>query len=306
MRISKDPRRTLSHKEHPMLTPPTRDTRPALTLLGRSQALLEQTPRPEIAAVRCEERLGLLVDRARTARANRRRTTRLHKAQRRQTAWIEAIDSRHPRGVGKSWRRRCATCPWRRDRHKVRSTGPSGLGTTCLACALGHQACRAGWTVLSRRLPRLLQECPLAQGDGRDGKRMTALAKTAGRMLDAWGLAPLRDDHRRDVLARLAERSDCRATIVTRHLPVEHWHEATGDPTLAEARLDRLVHNAYTIAFKGDSMRQRQAVVPTQVPARDGRPRPASRGSGTTNAARPGAGGWLIRGTPGCHRDDRS
>jgi hypothetical protein len=120
-------------------------------------------------------------------------------------------------------------------------------GKTWLACALGHQACREGWTVLSLRLPRLLQEFPLAKGDGRYVQLMMALAKTAVLILDDWGLAPLSDDNRRDLLELLADRHDCRATIVTSQLPVEHWHAAIGEPTLADAILDRLVHNAYKL-----------------------------------------------------------
>src|SRR5712691_10130265 len=134
-------------------------------------------------------------------------------------------------------------------------------GQTWLACALGQQACREGWTVLYLRLPRLLQEFPLATGDGCYVKLMTALAKTDVLILDDWGLAPLSDDNRRDLLELLEDRHDCRATIVTSQLPVEHWHEAIGEPTLADAILDRLVHNAYKIALKGDSMRKRQATL---------------------------------------------
>jgi DNA replication protein DnaC len=236
--------------------------------MGLYQALLEQTQMPESAELRFEERLGLPGERELTAREDRRLKTRLHKAKLRQTACIEDIDYRHPRGWDKALMRSLATCQWIRERHNVLITGPTGIGKTWVACALGHQACREGWTVLYLRLPRLLQEFPLAQGDGRYGKLMTALAKTAVLILDAWGLAPLRDDNRRALLELREDRYDCRATIVTSQLPVEHWHEATGDPTLADAILDRLVHNAYTIAFKGDSMRKRQAVVPEQVPAR--------------------------------------
>jgi DNA replication protein DnaC len=121
--------------------------------------------------------------------------------------------------------------------------------------------------VLYLRLPRLLQEFPLAKGDGRYVKLMTALAKTDVLILDDWGLAPLSDDNRRDLLELLEDRHDCRATIVTSQLPVEHWHEAIGEPTLADAILDRLVHNAYNIALKGDSMRKRQATGPKHAPS---------------------------------------
>ena len=250
-----------------MLTHPTLDKLQALKLMGMYHALMEQMQMPEITEVPFEERLGLLVDRESTAREERRLKTRLHQAKLRQTACIEDIDYRHPRGLDKSLMLSLATCQWVRNRHHVLITGPTGIGKTWLACALGHQACREGWTVLSLRLPRLLQEFPLAKGDGRYGKLMTALAKTDVLILDDWGLAPLSDDNRRDFLELLEDRHDCRATIVTSPLPVEHWHEAIGEPTLADAILDRLVHNAYKIVLKGDSMRKRQAIVPQHAPS---------------------------------------
>ena len=134
-----------------------------------------------------------------------------------------------------------------------------------MACALGHQACRAGFTTRSLRLPRLLQELPITKGDGRYPKLMTTLAKIELLILDDWGLAALSDENRRDLLELLEDRHDRRATIVTSQLPVEHWHEALGDPTLADAILDRLVHNAYKLPLRGESMRKRQAKEPTQI-----------------------------------------
>jgi DNA replication protein DnaC len=124
---------------------------------------------------------------------------------------------------------------------------------------LGHKACREGLTALYLRLPRFLPELAIAKGDGRYGKVLTTLAKTDVLILDDWGLAPLNDENRRDLLEIIEDRHDCRATLVTSQLPVEHWHEALGDPTLADAILDRLVHNAYKITLQGESMRKRQA-----------------------------------------------
>lgn len=124
-------------------------------------------PRPASAALSFEERLGLLVDRERTEREARRLTTRWRQATRRQAACSEASDSRHPRGLAKALMARRATCQGVRERHNVLITGPTGLGTTWLGCAVGHKACRDGLTALSLRLPRFLPELPRAQGDGR-------------------------------------------------------------------------------------------------------------------------------------------
>ena len=244
-----------------MLNHPTFEKLHTLRLSGMYQALVEQMQTPDIAALSFEERLGLLVDRESTERENRRLTTRLRQAKLRQTACIEDIDYRHPRGLDKPLMTRLTTCQWVRDRHNVLITGPTGIGKTWLACALGHKVCREGWTALYLRLPRFLQELPIAKGDGRYGKLLTTLAKTDLLILDDWGLAPLSDENRRDLLELLDDRYDRRATMVTSQLPVDHWHEALGEPTLADAILDRLVHNAYKIALQGESMRKRQATL---------------------------------------------
>ena len=242
-----------------MLTHPTLDKLQTLRLTGMYQALIEQRQVPDMVALTFEERLGLLVDRELTERENRRLTTRLRQAKLRQTACIEDIDYRHPRGLDKSLMARLATCQWVRERHNVLITGPTGIGKTWLGCALGQQACRDGLPALYLRLPRFLQELPIAKGDGRYGKLLTTLAKIDVLILDDWGLAPFSEENRRDLLEIVEDRHDRRATMITSQLPVEHWHDALGDPTLADAILDRLVHNAYKIALHGESMRKRPA-----------------------------------------------
>lgn len=244
---------------------PTLDKLQALRLSGLYQALKEQINMPDLNDLSFEERLGLLVDREMTDRSDRRLKTRLRHAKFRVNAQIEDVDYRSARGLDKSLLFTLASCQWVKDRRNILITGPTGIGKTWIACALGEKACRQGYSVLYLRLPRLLQEIPLAKADGRYPKFMAALAKAELIVLDDWGLAVLGDENRRDLLELLEDRHGRRATLVTSQLPVEHWHDALGDPTLADAILDRLVHNAYKIALKGDSMRKRLAIPPTDA-----------------------------------------
>jgi DNA replication protein DnaC len=248
-----------------MLSHPTVDKLHSLKLTGMYQALIEQMNMPDINALAFEERLGLLVDREMTERDQRRLKTRLQRAKLRLSACIEDMDYRHPRGLDQSLMTKLGTCQWVHERHHVLITGPTGIGKTWIACALGHQACRQGLGVLYLRLPRFLQELSMAKGDGRYVRLMKALAKTDLLILDDWGLSSLNDENRPDLLELLEDRYDTRATIVTSQFPVEHWYEAIGDPTLADAILDRLVHNAYKLLLKGESMRKRKASLTTQT-----------------------------------------
>ena len=248
-----------------MLTHPTLDKLQSLKLTGMYHALIEQMNLPDIDALSFEERLGLLVDREMTERDDRRLKTRLQRAKLRLSASIEDLDYRHPRGLDRSLMAKLATCQWVYERHNVLIIGPTGIGKTWLACALGHNSCRQGLSALYLRLPRLLQELSIAKGDGRYVRLMKALAKTDLLILDDWGLSTLSDENRRDLLELLEDRYDTRATIVTSQFPVERWHDAIGDPTLADAILDRLVHNAYKIVLKGESMRKRKAKLTTEA-----------------------------------------
>jgi DNA replication protein DnaC len=239
-----------------MLTHPTLDKLQTLKFTGMATALAEQLQMPDIEELAFEERLGLLIDREITERENRRLSSRLRRARLKHNAALEDIDYRHPRGLDKSLIQSLAACRWVTEHLNILLTGPTGVGKTWLACALAQKACREGHTALYLRLPRLLQDMAIAKGDGRYPKLLATLARTDVLVLDDWGLAKLSGEQRRDLLEILEDRHGVHSTLATSQLPVEKWHDLIGDPTLADAILDRLVHNAYKIHLKGGSMRK--------------------------------------------------
>lgn len=249
-----------------MLTHPTLDKLHALRLSGMAKAFTDQLQLPEIHALSFEERLGLLVDRELTDRDNRRLQTRLRTAALRYNACLEEIDYRAARGLDKSLMAQLATCQWLRHHHNLLLIGPSGIGKTWVACALAQKACRDGLSARYTRLPKLFGELSLAKGDGRYRKLMRDFAATDLLVLDDFGLAALTEEQRRDLLELLEERYERRSTLITSQFPVEHWHDRIGDPTLADAILDRLVHNAYRLVLTGDSLRKRQKLLTASEP----------------------------------------
>lgn len=228
-----------------------------MKLTGFLQALDEQARDKEIGSMSFEERLGMLVEREWLLRQDRRLTRRLQIAKLRFQACMEDIDYRKPRGLDRSVMRALATCQWVRDHQCVLIVGPTGIGKSYLACALANRACREGYTALYRRLPRILHELSISRGDGSYMKLLGKLARIDVLILDDWGLAPMGDMERRDLLEVLEDRSEARSTIVTSQLPTEKWYEYIGEPTVADAIIDRVINGAHKIKLKGPSMRGR-------------------------------------------------
>lgn len=227
-----------------------------LRLKAMARAFEEQLESPEIEALSFEERLGLLVDRESTDRAQRRYTLRLRKAKLRYPqAAIEELDLRRRRGIDRAQVLDLASCRFLDQHLNVLITGKTGVGKTFLACALAHQACREGYSVLYRRMPQLFRDLAIARGDGSHGLQLQRIARTQLLVLDDWALHPFGEAERRDLYEILEDRYGLRSTIVVSQLSKDVWHDALGDPTLADAILDRLVHSAYSLALEGDTMR---------------------------------------------------
>ena len=242
-----------------MLTQPLFEKLEQLRFFGMLKALQEQMQMPDIGELNFEERLGLLLDRETTERENRRLKTRLRKAKLRENACVEDVDFRHPRKLDKTQFMHLATCRWLKEHNNVLVIGPTGVGKTYLACALAQKACREGYGVFYFRLPRLLQELSIAKADGRYHKMLNAISRIDLLVLDDWGLDKFIKEQRHDLLEILEDRHGLRSTLITSQLPVKHWHEIIADPTLADAILDRLVHNAYKLELKGESMRKKRS-----------------------------------------------
>ena len=239
-----------------MLMEHTLTTLRALRLPGMAQAFEEQQTSAATASLSFDERFSLLVDRERTYRDNRRiqrllREARLKSPQ----ACLEDVRYASGRGLDKANFAQLAACQWIRHQQNLVITGATGCGKTWLSCALGNAACRQGLSVVYARMPRLFEELRIAHGDGSFGKRLLALAKTDLLILDDWGLAPLGQAERNDLLEVLDDRVGTRSTLVTSQLPVEHWHAYLNDPTLADAILDRVLHAAHKLPLSGQSQR---------------------------------------------------
>lgn len=239
-----------------MLKHPTFDQLHALGLHGMAAAFTELDTDREADGLGHREWLGLLLDRETSWRQDKRLAVRLRHAKLRQQACVEDIDYRSPRGLDRTLFQKLAEGEWINAHDNLALTGPTGVGKSWLASALGHKACRDNRSVLYQRVPRLFEDLALARGDGRHRRLLRNLGRADLLILDDWGLEPLDAAARHDLLEILEERYGRRSTMITSQLPVERWHEIIGDPTYADAILDRVVHNAHRIELVGESMRR--------------------------------------------------
>ncbi len=228
-----------------------------LKLIGMADALEQQQTQPATHDELCfEERLSLLVDRETTHRHNNKITRLLKTAKLRLQANPEDVDYSHPRGLMKSQFAQLLNGQWLQQHHNILLTGPTGCGKTYLACVLATQACRQGYSVRYFRTSRLLEDLSIAHGDGRFSKLIQQIAKTDVLLLDDWGLEKLSPGQRNDLLEIMEDRHGSKSTLITSQLPINQWHQSIGDATLADAILDRLLHNAHKVKLKGESMRK--------------------------------------------------
>lgn len=240
-----------------MLTTPTLDKLHALNLMGMARALQEQQERADYQALTFEERFGMLVDREQQDRENRRLERNLKAAKLRSNACVEDLDFHRVHGLDRSLILSLAEAHWVDAHHGILVVGPTGVGKTYTACALAQAAIRRGHTALYLRAPRMLDELTVARVDGRLPRLFAAWARVAVLVVDDLGLQPLSNQLAADFLEVVEDRHQRRATIVTSQLPVDHWHEALGEPTVADAIMDRLLFNAHRIELRGDSLRHR-------------------------------------------------
>jgi DNA replication protein DnaC len=231
----------------------------ALRLDGMAQALEEQRRQTDLSQWEFEDRLALLVERQWLWKENRALARRLHYAQFKIAAAVEDIDYRHPRGLKRSQIEQLRAADWVKHHRNCLITGPTGSGKTYLGCALGHQACRDGHSARYYYAPKLFRELQMAQADGSLMKLLKKLARVAALIIDDFGVAAVTGKQYRDLLEILDDRHGQGTTLITSQFPVNQWHELINDATVADAILDRLVHNAYRLELKGESLRKTNA-----------------------------------------------
>ena len=240
-----------------MMIHPTIDHMRTLRLFGMARALETQFELKEARELGFEERLGLLLDAEMVARENKSLETRLKSAKLRLSASLEDLELRASRGLDRSVITALAACDWVQSKQNILITGPTGAGKTYVGCALAQKACRLGFSVAYFRAPVLFQDLSVSKADGRYTRLLASITKRQLIVLDDFALSPLTDEQRRDLLEILEHRYEASSTIIASQLPLDHWHDVIGDPTIADAILDRVIHNAHPLNLKGESMRKK-------------------------------------------------
>jgi DNA replication protein DnaC len=229
-----------------------------MKLNGMATGFNEQREQPSMTELSFDDRFAMIVEREWLYRENRKLAIRLKAAKLKRQATIEDVDYRHSRGLDKSLILSLANCEWIRNHHNVIITGPTGIGKSYLAEAFAQKACREGMTAIYYRYPRLFRELAIARGDGSYLKLLNRIAKTELLVIDDWGLSSMNDAERRDFLEVIEDRHGLRSTLITSQYPVSKWFELIGEPRLADAILDRIIHAAHKITLKGESMRKKK------------------------------------------------
>lgn len=233
-----------------MLKTPTTNGLRTLKLHGMLKALEDQDGLANIGELSFNDRLGLLVDAEVLSRSNKQLQSRLKSARLRLSACVEDLEVKSGRGLDQASLVALSTCDWLRLHRNVLITGPTGSGKTYISCALAQKACREGYSVIYERASKLFHDLSLAKADGSYLEKLTKLGRKDLLVIDDFALAPLTDEQRRDLLEIMEDRYNRRSTIVVSQVPAAHWHELIGDPTIADAILDRLVHNAHKIQLR--------------------------------------------------------
>jgi DNA replication protein DnaC len=241
-----------------MLNEQTKEKMNAMKLNGMVEAYDEQRCQSQITELSFDERLAMLVERQWLWKENRALKTRLSYAKLKEPACIEDLDFRSSRGLKRAQIDQLSTCDWARYHQSIIVTGPTGTGKTFLGCALAQKACREGFRALYFYAPKLFRELNIAIADGSTPRLLKKLMKADVLVVDDWGLAKIDESQYRQFLEILDDRHGAGSTLITSQFPVNLWHETIDDPTVADAILDRLIHNSHRIELKGESMRKRK------------------------------------------------